>query len=75
MFAALTLTVAACRSETPPQSETASAPAADASHVGYQAGKVFVEPKDGATLSSKQLAKFVFGSENDTDRGGAAGRS
>jgi hypothetical protein len=65
----LAVSVAACRSETPPASESASAtaPAADASHEGHQTGKVFfVEPKDGATLSSKQPTKFVFGSDNYT---------
>src|SRR5687768_3672485 len=49
------------------ESATASAPAADASHEGHQGGRVFfVEPKDGATVSSKQPVKFVFGSENYT---------
>ena len=69
MLAAFTLAVAACRSETPQQSETSSAtaPAADASHAGHQMGKVFfVEPKDGATLPSAQPVKFAFGSENYT---------
>ena len=69
MLAAFTLALGACRSDAPPQSETSSAaaPAADASHEGHPMGKVFfVEPKDGATLSSKQLAKFVFGNENYT---------
>ena len=49
------------------ESPAASAPAADASHEGHQGGRVFfVEPKDGATVSSKQPVKFVFGSENYT---------
>lgn len=53
---------AACRSETPPQ-ETAAASSTE-SHEGHQTRVFFVEPKDGATLSSKSLTKFVFGSEN-----------
>lgn len=61
VMAALTLSVAACRSETP-QSES---PAADASHEEHVMGRVyFVEPKDGATLSSKSLVKFVFAADN-----------
>jgi hypothetical protein len=66
---AVTLSLAACRSEAPQQSESpsTSAPAADASHEGHQAGRVyFVEPKDGATVSSKQPVKFVFGSDDYT---------
>ena len=67
LFAVVALSLAACRSETPQQAETSSAPAADASHAGHPGGKVFfVEPKDGATVSSKQPVKFVFGSENYT---------
>jgi hypothetical protein len=64
-LAAFTLAVVACRSETPPQSETsATAPAADASHAGHQGKVFFVEPKDGATVKSP--VKFVFGRENYT---------
>ena len=68
MLAAFALAGVACRSETPPASDTSSAtaPAADASHAGHMGKVFFVEPKDGATLSSKQLAKFVFGNENYT---------
>jgi hypothetical protein len=59
------LVLSGCQSQTPPASESASAPAADASHEGHQMGKVFfVEPKDGATVSSKAPVKFVFGSDN-----------
>lgn len=68
-LAVLALTSVACRSEAPQQSETASteAPAADASHEGHQMARVFfVEPKDGATVSSKEPVKFVFGQENYT---------
>jgi len=57
------LASAGCRSETPQQ----EAPAASAteSHEGHSGARVyFVEPKDGATLSSKALTKFVFGSDN-----------
>ena len=57
---------AACTSREPAQ-ETKETPAAASteSHEGHQAGRVyFVEPKDGATLSSKTTAKFVFGSDN-----------
>ena len=60
MFA-LTVSVTACRSQTPPAEETAATPAATESHEGHVVGKVsFVEPKNGATLSSKSLTKFVF---------------
>jgi hypothetical protein len=62
VFAAFMLSVAACRSET---TQIAEAPAADASHEGHTMGKVyFVEPKDGATLSSKALTKFVFAADD-----------
>lgn len=72
LLTALAVSLAACRSETPQQSETpaGSTPAAssaDASHEGHTMAKVyFVEPKNGATLSSKSLAKFTFGSDNYT---------
>ena len=63
-LAVLALASAACRSEAPQQSESA-APAAYASHEGHQMARVFfVEPKDGATVSSKEPVKFVFGQEN-----------
>lgn len=67
-LAVLALTSAACRSEAPQQSESASTEAsADASHEGHQMARVFfVEPKDGATVSSKEPVKFVFGQENYT---------
>jgi hypothetical protein len=68
-LAVLALASAACRSEAPESESPAAtaAPAADASHEGHQAGRVyFVEPKDGATVSSKQPVKFVFGSDNYT---------
>ena len=65
--AALGLTIA-CRSETPKQetSETSATPAASSeSHEGHQAMRVyFVEPKDGATVSSKTTTKFVFATDN-----------
>ena len=68
-LAALALSLAACGSETPPAAEApeaAPAAAADASHEGHTMARVyFVEPTDGATLSSKAgLVKFTFGSEN-----------
>jgi hypothetical protein len=71
VLAGVTLSFAACQSQSPQQSENqtpaASAPAADASHEGHTGGRVyFVEPKDGATLSSKAPVKFVFGSDNYT---------
>jgi len=68
-LAVLALASAACRSEAPESESPAAtaAPAADASHEGHQAGRVYlVEPKDGATVSSKQPVKFVFGSDNYT---------
>ena len=60
-IAALTITLAACRSETPQQSET---PAASAeSHEGHTGGRVFfVSPKNGDTVKSP--VRFEFGSEN-----------
>lgn len=68
--AAPALFVAGCGgSNTSQEAEApaASTTAADASHEGHVAGKVyFVEPKDGATLSSKEPVKFVFGSDNYT---------
>jgi hypothetical protein len=66
-LAAYALLTAACRSEAPQQAESAATPAAASSdaHAGHTMGKVFfVEPKDGATVSSKSTTKFVFGSEN-----------
>jgi hypothetical protein len=68
---ALALSLAAC-SNTPEQQAAApeaAAPAAapaDASHEGHTMAKVyFVEPTNGATLSSKGgLVKFRFGSDN-----------
>lgn len=64
---AVTLTLAACRSEAPSQSETpaAGAPAAASSesHEGHTGGRVFfVAPKNGETL--KNPVKFEFGSDN-----------
>jgi hypothetical protein len=66
VLTAAVLAVGACRSETPNRvTPEASAPAE--SHEGHTGAKVyFVEPKDGATLSSKSLAKFVFASDNYT---------
>ena len=66
VMVALTVSVAACRSEAPPAAtETAATPAAPESHEGHAAAKVtFAEPKDGATLSSKTLTKFVFKADN-----------
>lgn len=57
---------AACsKSETPASTTETPAASATESHEGHQTAKVyFVEPKDGATLSSKSLTKFVFGSDN-----------
>lgn len=69
LAAAAALSVSACRSDTPPESETpaASAASADASHEGHTMARVyFVEPTNGATLSSKSLATFTFGSDNYT---------
>ena len=66
-LASAAVSFAACSSQTPPPAEStsAAAPAADASHEGHTGGKVyFVEPKDGATVSSKEPVKFVFGSDN-----------
>jgi hypothetical protein len=62
------LFVAGCGgSNTSQEAPAASTTAADASHEGHVAGKVyFVEPKDGATVSSKEAVKFVFGSDNYT---------
>jgi hypothetical protein len=54
----------ACRSEAPKQ-EAATETASTESHEGHQAAKVyFAEPKDGATVSSKALTKFVFTADN-----------
>ena len=54
----------ACRSEAPVKEEVVTNPATG-SHEGHQAMKVyFKEPKDGATVSSKGLTKFVFGADN-----------
>ena len=65
VIAVVTVSVAACRSETPPaETETAAAPAAAESHEGHTAKVSFAEPKDGATLSSKTLTKFVFAADN-----------
>jgi hypothetical protein len=69
VVASAAFSLAACSSQTPPPAEstTAAAPAAEASHEGHTMGKVFfVEPKDGATVSSKQPVKFVFGKDNYT---------
>ena len=67
LCAGLALWLAGCGSDTPPQTESAEAPAADASHEGHAMARVFfVEPKDGATVSSKEPVKFVFGSEDYT---------
>ena len=67
VLTAAVLAVAACRSETPQQSETPAASAPAASHEEHTGGRVyFVEPKDGTTLSSKSLARFVFASDNYT---------
>ena len=68
-LAAFTIAVAACRSETPQQSEapSASAPAASAteSHEGHTGGRVFfVAPKNGATVKSP--VRFEFGSDDIT---------
>lgn len=65
-LAVLVFASAACRSEAP-QTETASDAAADASHEGHQMARVFfVEPQDGATVSSKEPVTFVFGQEGYT---------
>src|SRR5688572_3737512 len=59
---ALMLSVAACRSETPPAAESSAAPAADASHSGHVGGKVFfVSPKNGDTIKASH--RFEFGSD------------
>ena len=61
---AVGLGAVACRSEAPKE-ETPAETAATESHEGHQAMKVyFKEPKDGATVSSKRLTKFVFGADN-----------
>lgn len=56
-----------CGSSDSPASD-ANETAADAStesHEGHEMARVyFVEPKDGATVSSKSLTKFVFGRDN-----------
>lgn len=60
------LAASACKSNTTEQGATET-PAASSteSHEGHQAAKVyFKEPKDGATVSSKSLTKFVFGADN-----------
>ena len=65
--AAVAVSLAACGgSNTSEETETpaASTTAADTSHAGHTTGKVyFVEPKNGATVSSKSLTKFVFASD------------
>jgi hypothetical protein len=68
VYAGLALWLAGCGSNTPQETESADTPAAaDASHEGHQMARVFfVEPKDGATVSSKQPVKFVFGQEGYT---------
>jgi hypothetical protein len=60
---ALTLSVAACRSETTQVAEgPGAAPAADASHEGHVGARVFfVEPKNGSTVTSP--VNFVFGND------------
>jgi hypothetical protein len=64
VMTALTLSMAACRSESTQVAEApAGAPAADASHEGHVGARVFfVEPKDGATVKSP--VKFVFGNDD-----------
>jgi hypothetical protein len=63
VLTALTLSVAACRSETTQVAEApGTAPAANASHEGHVGARVFfVEPKNGATVKSP--VKFVFGND------------
>ena len=65
LCAAVALFASGCGgSGTPEETETPAATAADASHEGHTTARVsFVEPKDGATLSSKSLTKFVFASD------------
>jgi hypothetical protein len=61
------LAAGACRSNTTEQAATTETPAASSteSHEGHQLAKVyFAEPKDGATVSSKSLTKFVFTADN-----------
>jgi hypothetical protein len=66
VVAALALAGAACKAEVTKESATTqSAPSSSELHDGHQAPKVyFREPKDGATLSSKQTVKFAFAAEN-----------
>jgi hypothetical protein len=65
VIAGFTLGFVACQA--PQQSETPAASAPAESHEGHTGARVyFVEPKDGATLPSTSLAKFVFGSDNYT---------
>ena len=62
VLVALTISVGACRSEAPQQSEDAGA-ASGESHEGHTMARVyFVEPKDGATVTSP--VRFEFGAEN-----------
>ena len=63
LMAALTLSLAACRSEPTQVAEApAAAPAADASHEGHTGARVFFqEPQNGATVKSP--VKFVFANE------------
>ena len=54
----------ACRSEAPKE-EAATETTSTESHEGHQLAKVyFAKPKDGATVSSKSLTKFVFTADN-----------
>ena len=67
LCAAVALFVSGCGgSGTPEETETpaATTTATDASHENHTTARVsFVEPKDGATLSSKSLTKFVFATD------------
>jgi hypothetical protein len=67
VMAAFTLSVAACGSNAPSSDAPTESAAADESHEGHTMARVyFVEPQDGATLSSESLATFVFGSDQYT---------
>ena len=59
----LCLGAVACRSETPKE-ETPAETASTESHAGHAMKVYFKEPKDGATVSSKELTKFVFAADN-----------
>src|SRR5215204_3725227 len=62
---ALGLGSIACRSEAPKEEAAPADSAVAESHEGHQSSKVyFKEPKDGATVSSKSLTKFVFATDN-----------